>query len=264
MAHHKRDKDISINPNSICKIFAWGTAEFALMDPYSFSTIPFVHCDVAPKTKRHEVIGCRLLRREYPPCHLVWPPVPWQSWPSIVLRRARIVPDGTNVEALAIINYGHNTTSHRTRVVSTTRRDIHPNTGVLSHDPAPLGNILFPSLRTGFHKIRNHPRKLSRHASSTKRRLPLVMNRVLQSNQFTSRQILQINYCRLFLRVHTVSDLATALGTHIDVSLFSGQPSLLSSTSTEHEIRQERPNTAAAWAFWRKSCSMWCDIKSGK
>jgi hypothetical protein len=58
-------------------------------------------------------------RPEYPPCHFVWPPVPRRSWPSIILRRARIVPDGTSVEALAIINYGHDTTSHRTRVVST-------------------------------------------------------------------------------------------------------------------------------------------------
>jgi hypothetical protein len=102
-------------------------------------------------------------------------PVPQRSLPSIVLRRARMVPDGTGVEALAIINYGHNTTSHRTRVVSTTRRDIHPITGVPSHAPAPLGNILFPKSEdlSGFQKIRTHPRKLSCHASSTNRRLPL-------------------------------------------------------------------------------------------
>jgi hypothetical protein len=90
------------------------------------------------------------------------------------------------------------------------------------------------------------------------------MDRVLQSNQFTSRQIRQVDYCLLFLLVHTFSGLATALGTHIAISLFSGQPSLLSSQSTEHQIRQERPNTTAAWAVWRKACSLWCDTKSGK
>jgi hypothetical protein len=42
-------------------------------------------------------------RSEYPPCHLVWPSVLRWSWSSIVLRRAGIVPDGTSVEALAII-----------------------------------------------------------------------------------------------------------------------------------------------------------------
>jgi hypothetical protein len=33
----------------------------------------------------------------------------------------------------------------------------------------------------------------------------MFLDRVLQSNQFTSRQIRQVNYCRLFLQVHTVS-----------------------------------------------------------
>jgi hypothetical protein len=49
------------------------------------------------------------------------------------------------------------------------------------------------------------------------------MDRVLQSNQFTSRQIRQVNYCRLVLQVHTVSDLATALGTLTDISLIKSQ-----------------------------------------
>jgi hypothetical protein len=106
-------------------------------------------------------------RAEYPPCHLVWSPVPRRSWPSIILRRATMIPDGTRVEALAIINYSHDTAPHRTPVVSTTRWDIHPNTGVPSHDSAPLGNILLSKSAdlSGFHKIRTHPRKLSCHAS---------------------------------------------------------------------------------------------------
>jgi hypothetical protein len=67
-----------------------------------------------------------------------------------------------------------------------------------------------------------------------------LMDRALQSSQFTSRQIRQINYCRLFLQVQTVSDLATALGTHIDISLFSGQPSLLFSGSPSGMILYRR------------------------
>jgi hypothetical protein len=149
-------------------------------------------------------------------------------------------------------------------VVSTTRRDIQPKTGVSSHDSAPLGNFLFSSLWTYLAStksaliLENSP--ITTHQRTGDFHL---MGRVLQSNQFTDRQIRQVNYCRLFLQVRTVSDLATALGTHIAISLFGGQPSVLSSQSTEHEIRQERPNTAA-WAVWWKACSLWCDTKAGK
>jgi hypothetical protein len=55
-------------------------------------------------------------------------------------------------------------------------------------------------------------------------------------------------------------DLATAPGTHIDISLLSDHPSLPSSQSREHKIRQDRPKLAV----WRKACSLGCDTKSGK
>jgi hypothetical protein len=53
-----------------------------------------------------------------------------------------------------------------------------------------------------------------------------------------------VNYCRLFLQVRTIADLATPQGTHMDLSLLQGHPS----TSSKYEIHQERPSTTEAWS----------------
>jgi hypothetical protein len=90
-----------------------------------------------------------------------------------------------------------------------------------------------------------------------------LMDSVLECNQFTPRKIRLINYCRLFLQVHTIADLATAAGTHVDLCFLNGQVSLLSSRSTDLEIHQERPDTLEAWNEWRKACSLWCNIDTG-
>ena len=90
-----------------------------------------------------------------------------------------------------------------------------------------------------------------------------LMDRVLECNQFSPRKIRLINYCRLFLQVHTVADLATAAGTHVDHCFLNGQVSLLSSRSNDLEIHQERPCTPEAWKEWRKACSLWCTIDTG-
>jgi hypothetical protein len=51
----------------------------------------------------------------------------------------------------------------------------------------------------------------------------------LECNQFSPRKTCLINYCRLFLQVHTVADLTTAASTHVDLCFLNGQVSLLSS-----------------------------------
>jgi hypothetical protein len=63
-----------------------------------------------------------------------------------------------------------------------------------------------------------------------------LMDRVLECVHFKPRQIRLINYRRLFLQVHTIADLATAGGTHVDLSFLEGRPSLFSSTSRDLEI----------------------------
>jgi hypothetical protein len=85
----------------------------------------------------------------------------------------------------------------------------------------------------------------------------------LQPIQFKPRLIRLINYCRLFLQVHTVADLATAEGTHIDLCFIHGNSSLLSSRTLDLEIHQERPCTPEAWKAWRKACALWYNVKTG-
>jgi ribonuclease HI len=91
-----------------------------------------------------------------------------------------------------------------------------------------------------------------------------LMDSVLNSGVFSSQQIRWINYCRVFLQVHTIADMTTAGGTHVDPGFINGSVSLLSSQSTELEPIQERPTTAAAWRSWKKACSLWCNVKTGK
>jgi hypothetical protein len=57
-----------------------------------------------------------------------------------------------------------------------------------------------------------------------------LKDRVLECEHFKPRQIRLIKYCQLFLQVHTIANLATAGGTHVDLSFIDGRPSLLSST----------------------------------
>jgi hypothetical protein len=90
-----------------------------------------------------------------------------------------------------------------------------------------------------------------------------LMDRVLDCNQFNPRQIRLINYCRFFLQVHAVADLAAVEGTHIDLCFIHGNPSLLSSRSLDLEIYQERPYTLDAWNACRKECAVWCNVKTG-
>jgi hypothetical protein len=56
-----------------------------------------------------------------------------------------------------------------------------------------------------------------------------IMDRVLDSGKFKPREVRLLNYCRLFLGVTTISDVATADGKDIDRTMFLGTPSLLAS-----------------------------------
>jgi hypothetical protein len=67
-----------------------------------------------------------------------------------------------------------------------------------------------------------------------------IMDLVIASNLFTSTECKIINYCRMFLRVHSIADLTLAGGKHIDPSFLALNPSLLSSASTLVEPLQDR------------------------
>ena len=69
---------------------------------------------------------------------------------------------------------------------------------------------------------------------------------------FTPAQIRAVNYCRLYVRAVTVSDLTTAAGRQLDQSILAGNPSLYSTRPATNWPQQARPN-APAWVQWRKA-----------
>ena len=90
-----------------------------------------------------------------------------------------------------------------------------------------------------------------------------LMELVIQSNLFTPKECTIINYCRQYLQVHTVADIALAGGSHADQALIDMTPSLLSSTSTLIEPIQEKPQTNIAQALWRRATRLWCNTVTG-
>jgi hypothetical protein len=83
-----------------------------------------------------------------------------------------------------------------------------------------------------------------------------IMDMILQSASFTPKEILRLNYCRLYLQAVTVSDLCMADGITMDPTMLSGRPGPDSSTSSWVHITQARPNEAS-WRLWRKACALW-------
>jgi hypothetical protein len=80
---------------------------------------------------------------------------------------------------------------------------------------------------------------------------------VLECEHLKPRQIRLINYCRLFLQVHTIAD----RGTYVD--LVSSKVDRVISLARDLEIHQERPNNQEAWVAWRKASCLWCNVRLG-
>jgi hypothetical protein len=89
------------------------------------------------------------------------------------------------------------------------------------------------------------------------------MEVVITSNLFNPTECKIINYCRMFLRVHSITDLTLASGKHIDFSFLTLDPSLLSSASTLIEPLQDRPQTASAVRLWKHANRLWCNTVTG-
>ena len=127
-----------------------------------------------------------------------------------------------------------------------------------------LETAFFPSLRKYLHSTNAALMLEQTHVTPLQRIGDFhLMDKVLQRSRFTEQQIRLINYCRMFLQVHTVADIATAGGTHVDPCFIHGNPSLLSSRSTDLEVHQERPITLEAWRLWKAACKLWCNIQTG-
>ena len=79
-----------------------------------------------------------------------------------------------------------------------------------------------------------------------------IMERVVQSNQFTPAQTRTLNYCCLYLGALTLSDLTTTTGRYLDQAKVAGRPSLLGTTTTWLKIHQESPSESE-WRVWKRA-----------
>jgi hypothetical protein len=79
-----------------------------------------------------------------------------------------------------------------------------------------------------------------------------LMDIALQSGRFKPAEIKRVNYCRLYLNVLLVSDIATAIGDFIDPLMYSG---MATPVSTKHSVNQPKPNKKA-WCQWRRLMRM--------
>jgi hypothetical protein len=72
---------------------------------------------------------------------------------------------------------------------------------------------------------------------------------------FSPGDVHLIQYCRLYLQAHTVSDITDSTGTRLKVGARSG--TLFSCSSTRYiPTIQARPN-ARAWRIWRSALALW-------
>ena len=90
-----------------------------------------------------------------------------------------------------------------------------------------------------------------------------LMDVIIQSMKFTAAEIRRLNYCRLYLKAVTLSDLSSLSGEFMDPDKLKGQFSLNSSRTHGPCIHQERPSDNE-WRLWRKMCKLLFCNPSGK
>jgi hypothetical protein len=82
------------------------------------------------------------------------------------------------------------------------------------------------------------------------------MDIVLESGLFTTTEVTYINWCRLFLQVVTVSDMATASGDKLDKAMYHGEISIKSSSTRWYKCHQARPEKQYVWDLWHRACML--------
>ena len=82
-----------------------------------------------------------------------------------------------------------------------------------------------------------------------------IMDHVIASKRFTKGQLARINYVRLYLDVHTVSDIATACGKFLAKDhARKGRP----------RVNQAEPQCKRTWQLWNRACTLLCSNKRTK
>ena len=90
-----------------------------------------------------------------------------------------------------------------------------------------------------------------------------LMDLILDSKKFTPREIRSLNYCRLYLKAITISDLCLVDGITLDPSMLKGTFSPQGSRTKSLTIYQERPSETE-WALWRRMCYLLLSDRTGK
>jgi hypothetical protein len=85
-----------------------------------------------------------------------------------------------------------------------------------------------------------------------------LMDMIQNSQQFTASEVRHLNYCRLFLKAITLSDITHTTGTRLDGSKLDGAPSIYSSSRIGKSINQERLSDKE-WKLWRRASLLWSD-----
>ncbi len=83
-----------------------------------------------------------------------------------------------------------------------------------------------------------------------------MMEWIVRSKQFTDKEVVRLNFCRLFLIAVTLSDLTVTDGKYLDNRKLQGNPSIMSSQSHWMPVHQDRPSEAE-WRLWRKANKIW-------
>lgn len=75
-----------------------------------------------------------------------------------------------------------------------------------------------------------------------------LMDIAINSGKFGRAQLKRINYCRMYMNVLLVSDVANASGTALDINAYKGIPTI---NTTKYRVHQKRPDKEA-WTQWRR------------
>jgi ribonuclease HI len=83
-----------------------------------------------------------------------------------------------------------------------------------------------------------------------------IMEWIVHSNLFEDKEVVRLNYCRLFLNAVTLSDLTTTDGKYLDNGKLTGEISMMSSQSQWMSVLQDKPSETE-WRLWRKANKIW-------
>lgn len=78
-----------------------------------------------------------------------------------------------------------------------------------------------------------------------------LMDAIHGSGQLTASEIRRLNYCRLYFKATTLSDIAQPNGRYLDLCKLNGDFSLFSSSTHGLNIHQEKPSEVE-WRLWKK------------